>query len=130
MMKGNTKTRSKRVEDKPKKTSWSSAEQEAVRRCFLCGDKNHLISKCLTKSKGVKCFKCREYGHIVPECGTTSKATKDVCSASEVSRTKRCAIEAQIGDCKLVDSGSDLTIMRADQYVKVGAPKLGNRSIG
>lgn len=41
-MKENTKTKSKRVEERSKRTSRDEAAQERVRGYFLCGNKNHL----------------------------------------------------------------------------------------
>lgn len=41
-MKENTKTKSKRVEERSKRTSRDEAAQERVRGCFLCENKNHL----------------------------------------------------------------------------------------
>lgn len=128
-MKENLRTRSRRTEEKTKKTIRGTTAQENVRRCFLCGDRNHLSANCPTKSKGAKCFKCREYGHIASECNGMKNPVKDVSSTSEESRKKR-VMDVQIENCKLValiDSGSDLNLMRADRYVKIGAPKLKNR---
>lgn len=39
---------------------------------------------------------------------------------------------AEIGDCEstaLVDTGSELALMRTDQYVRIAEPKLGNRIV-
>lgn len=46
-------------------------------------------------------------------------------------QTKRYR-NVKIGDCELaalVDTASELTFMRTDQYVKIGAPKLANRIV-
>ncbi|CAK9806353.1 hypothetical protein ANTPLA_LOCUS4851 [Anthophora plagiata] len=128
-MKENSRTRSRRTEEKAKNTIRGTIAQEDVRRCFLCGDRNHLSERCPMKSKGVKCFQCKEYGHIASECKSVKKPVKDVSSTSEESRKKRVK-NVQIKHCKLValiDSGSDLNLMRADHYIKIGAPKLNNR---
>ncbi|CAK9801710.1 Transposon Ty3-I Gag-Pol polyprotein [Anthophora plagiata] len=130
-MKENARAKSKRIEGKFKKTNHDGAVQEPMRRCFLCGDKYHLSTHCPTKNRGARCFKCQEYGHIAPQCTSTSKFPKDACSASQLLQAKRCK-DVKIGDCELtalIDTGSDLTLMRADQYVKIGAPKLGNKIV-
>lgn len=58
-MKENMKRRSRRGDERQQKiNSRGNTTQEAVRRCFLCGDKNHLSAGCPGKSKGFKCFKC------------------------------------------------------------------------
>lgn len=59
-MKENARTRSKRVEEKFKRTRG--------RRCFLCGNKYHLIVNCPMRIKGVRCFTCQKYGHIASQC--------------------------------------------------------------
>ncbi|CAK9799815.1 hypothetical protein ANTQUA_LOCUS2241 [Anthophora quadrimaculata] len=88
-MKENSRTKSRRTEEKTKKTIRGVTAQESVRRCFLCGDRNHLSERCPMKSKGIKCFQCREYGHVASECNGVKKPVKDVSSTSEESRKKR-----------------------------------------
>ncbi|XP_076686111.1 uncharacterized protein LOC143378248, partial [Andrena cerasifolii] len=130
-MKENARVKSRRTEEKTKKAvreGVGAVMQGGVRKCFLCGDRNHLSATCPTKSKGMKCFKCQGYGHIALECKGESKPVKDVSSTSEASRKKRLK-EVQIENCELValiDSGSDLNLIRADHYVKIGAPRLSN----
>ncbi|KAK1116771.1 hypothetical protein K0M31_018053 [Melipona bicolor] len=64
-MKENMRARGKRAEEELKKsTDRNETEQKAVRRCYLCGDRNHLSGGCPTKNKDTKCFKCQEYGYI------------------------------------------------------------------
>lgn len=43
-MKKSAKTKSKRVEERSKRTSRDEAAQKRVRECFLCGNKNHLTA--------------------------------------------------------------------------------------
>lgn len=59
-MKENAKTKGKRVEKKFKGMR--------ERRCFLCGNKYHLVVNCPMKIKNVRCFKCQKYGHIASQC--------------------------------------------------------------
>lgn len=59
-MKENAKTKSKRVEEKFKRTR--------ERRCFLCGNKYYLVVNCPMKIKSIRCFKCQKYGHIASQC--------------------------------------------------------------
>ncbi|XP_078051684.1 uncharacterized protein LOC144477819, partial [Augochlora pura] len=130
-MKEKSRTKSKRPEEKKKMTTHGASSQEVVRRCFLCGDRHHLSANCPTKGKGVKCFKCRKFGHVASNCDGVNESVKDVSSASEASRKKRVK-EVQVENCKLIaliDSGSDLNLMRADYYIKIGAPKLNNKIV-
>lgn len=38
------------------------------KRCYNCGEKNHMGASCPLKSKGTKCFGCGEFGHIAAKC--------------------------------------------------------------
>ncbi|CAD1481067.1 unnamed protein product, partial [Heterotrigona itama] len=127
-MKENMTVRGKRSEEK-KSSTRNETEQKAVRRCYLCGDWKHLAADSPMKSKGTKCFKFQEYGHVAPNCSKSSKSSEDTCSASYLSQRNRCK-EVEIAHSKLIalnDTGSDLSLMRADQYIQIGAPKLNNR---
>jgi len=45
---------------------------------------------------------------------------------------KKCVKEVSISGQKmdaLIDTGSDISLMRAEQYVRVGAPKLGKKTM-
>lgn len=97
------------------------------KRCFNCGERDHLSSKCPSKERGQKCFVCGEYGHVATkrEKKTTTK-TKDSCAVSQSGRRK-CLKEVMLDDVKieaLIDSTSDLTLMRADEYVKRGSQRF------
>ena len=76
-----------------------------------------MTARCPTKNKSTK---CQEYLHIAPNCSKSDKSLKNAHNASCSSQTKRSK-EVKIANCKfiaLVDTGSDLTLMRADQYIK------------
>ncbi|XP_026742134.1 uncharacterized protein LOC113508833 isoform X2 [Trichoplusia ni] len=42
--------------------------QQKSKKCYNCGDGNHLSGDCPQKTQGPKCFHCNEYGHISPMC--------------------------------------------------------------
>jgi hypothetical protein len=109
-MKENEKTRGKQVEGRFKRTSRGGAVQERLRRCSLCGHKDHLNAKCPTESR---CFKCQKYRYIVAKCNSLSKSPKDACNVSRLLQTK-CWRDVKIGDCELIaliDTGSELALM-------------------
>ena len=95
-------------------------------RCYNCGDKEHVSAGCPNRSRGPKCFKCREYGHIASKCDNLSESIKKVGSMFRLLSTKR-GKDVKIGNFELsalIDTGNELTLMRYNQYVRIGAPKL------
>ncbi|KAJ8911976.1 hypothetical protein NQ315_003254 [Exocentrus adspersus] len=100
-----------------------------VKRCFVCGAKDHLSDECPVKDKGVKCFKCNEHGHIAAKCVSGSSRVNQPRESNSVSQPsrKKYLKEVSINNVQLtalVDTGSDLTLIRADEYVKLGSPRL------
>lgn len=82
-----------KMDDKKKKYTRSETDKQEIKRCFNCGNKNHLSASCPNKEKGIKCFRCEKYGHIATNCPaagnkkTTSKDTN--CNATH-SKTDKC----------------------------------------
>lgn len=98
------------------------------RRCFNCGAREHLSANCPTKEMGTKCFECGGYGHIALKCPKKAVKSKEtaVASVSCVSRkkyTKEVTVDGQ-AFVALVDTGSDISIMRASEYALIGSPRL------
>lgn len=135
-MRAKWKVISKTDNRKKKSSSVDNTKRDITdKRCFNCGGKNHLSVNCATKAKGIKCFQCGVYGHIAAKCSKTATA-KDVakdkaCNAMQ-SGGKKCYKVAKVNGCErsvLVDTGSDLILIRADCYVQIDAPPLINRQI-
>ncbi|XP_011884081.1 PREDICTED: uncharacterized protein K02A2.6-like [Vollenhovia emeryi] len=102
---------------------------EVTKRCFNCGKRDHISAACPEKDKGPKCFECREYGHIATNC--PKKQVNANCVTAR-STSKKHGVDVKINDIPvsaILDTGSDLTIMRADEYIKIGAPKLINKKV-
>lgn len=115
---------------------YSESDKQDGKRCFNCGNKNHLSALCPDKEKGVKCFQCGEYGHIAIKCPKAEgeKITvKDIgsCYAASSTTEKYCKIVTINGVelSALIDTSSDISLIRADAYIKVGAPTLTQRRI-
>ncbi|XP_076474354.1 uncharacterized protein LOC143302634 [Bombus vancouverensis nearcticus] len=102
-----------------------SVDAMKKRRCFICGSEDHLSVKCPERGEGVRCFKCSGFGHIAARCTAQPKETCVVSRSEKGKYVKEVAID----DCRfvaLVDTGSNLTFLRADEYVRLGSPPLGN----
>ncbi|KAI4476492.1 hypothetical protein M0802_014868 [Mischocyttarus mexicanus] len=69
------------------------------------------------RRKGPKCFRCNEFGHIAREC---QKRVNLVVASEDV---KSVMIQGK-EFMALVDSGSDLTLLREDKVTEIGSVKL------
>ncbi|XP_025835246.1 uncharacterized protein LOC112905971 [Agrilus planipennis] len=107
-------------------TEGSSAVK--VKRCYNCGEKDHLSAECPTKEKGVKCFKCNGFGHVAAKCAGKNKEAFVVSRLNKQKYVKEVVVEDR-KFVALVDTGSDLTFMRSDEYEKIGSPVLGKRKL-
>lgn len=100
--------------------------ERRTRRCYNCGQSGHVSIGCPMKDKGVKCFRCGTYGHVVAKCANNRGVAPEAntvrnCNDNVQSRGKwfksveiaKCSIDA------LIDSGSDLCLMRASRYIKI-----------
>ncbi|XP_076247774.1 uncharacterized protein LOC143187440 [Calliopsis andreniformis] len=103
----------------------------ATRRCSNCGDRGHPTSKCPTQNRGRKCFQCNDYGHISRDCPTKKQAPKNVLAVAESAETK-FRKDVRVNGCAAVavlDTGSDVSLIRKSAYFDVGAPPLTNEII-
>lgn len=105
-------------------------------RCYNCGGTDHKVKDCRNKEKGSKCFACNEYGHIASRCpkkqfkSETRPEDDNKNNSMQVSETnneekmlkriKLNGFETQA----LIDTGSDLNLLKSDEYFKVGMPQL------
>lgn len=109
----------------------ASADKWSVpKRCFNCGLKDHVSAKCPSKEKGTKCFECNEHGHIASNCPSKPKTTNSCVVARPMGR--KHPKDVLINDIQvqaIIDTGSDITIMRADEFVKIGSPRLVRKPI-
>lgn len=124
--------------DEPMKKNFKINEakdsgKKAVIRCFNCGETGHRSKECLKKAQGTKCFSCGEFGHIAVNCSKNIKNTEFRKNCNVVShRQNKCEKDVVINGLKLValiDSGSDITLIREEQYREIGSPVLRNRRI-
>ncbi|XP_076660361.1 uncharacterized protein LOC143363699 [Halictus rubicundus] len=103
------------------------APRKETRKCYNCNEPNHLSANCPAKARGLKCFRCGQHGHIAPACPRRStEAEKNVNVVVQSPTTKSCKM-VRVNNraiTAIVDTASDLTLMRALCYVRIGAPCL------
>lgn len=75
---GNQKTKGQNY--KPNKSAAKGPGEQGTKtdekRCYNCGEKNHLGASCPLKAKGAKCFSCGEFGHIASKCSVEERIAK------------------------------------------------------
>ncbi|XP_025833572.1 uncharacterized protein LOC112905414 [Agrilus planipennis] len=77
---------------------------------------------------------CNDYGHIASKCQGTasnskSKETNSITQAAKKKLVKEIVVKDNKLTALIIDTGSDLTLMRTDEYVKIGSPTLSRNNI-
>lgn len=87
----------------------------------------------LLKQKGTRCFECKEFGHIAANCKKKKIKINEVKSACDIAKTEcKYLKDVKIDNenlVALIDTGSDLSLIREDQYLNIGSPNLTHREI-
>lgn len=103
--------------------------QSRPKRCYNCGGQNHISANCPTKESGVKCFRCGERGHIAARCAEKASVEKTSCVVSGYCDGKYyknvCINTREIS--AMIDTGSDMCLMRAGCHGGLNAPLKENR---
>ncbi|XP_076638793.1 uncharacterized protein LOC143350658 [Colletes latitarsis] len=101
-------------------------QQQIIERCHNCGGRGHRAAVCPAKDRGAKCFHCREFGHIASRCPRKTSAAVDSYFAETTAKGKYIK-SVTINNSEmtaLIDTGSDVMLMRADAYDRIGAPRM------
>lgn len=101
-------------------------------KCYNCGDTKHLGKECPHKAKGSKCYSCGEFGHIAAKCSKGSESADKDTTIKRVDAVRSHGDKKIYKDVKIlnkdvtaiIDSGSDLHLMRSSFYVLLGAPQI------
>ena len=87
---------------------------------------------CPSRKEGPKCFQCRKFGHRAANCdGNQDIKQVNVCSVSNIPDNKiyKPVIIAEKDIVALLDTASDINVIRVEQYVKLGSPPLTGSKI-
>ncbi|GFU12944.1 retrovirus-related Pol polyprotein from transposon 297 [Trichonephila clavipes] len=116
---------------KPTRFNASDAVK-SPQRCFNCNDIGHLSKSCPNHSRGPRCLSCNLYGHKSFECrranlNNTSTPPSDVNVVHKLPSPINMCKDVTIFGRKLnglVDTGSNLTLLRNSTYINIDAPPL------
>ncbi|GFV84976.1 retrovirus-related Pol polyprotein from transposon 297 [Trichonephila clavipes] len=116
---------------KPTKFNASDAARNP-QRCFNCNDIGPLSKSCPNHSRGPRCLSCNLYGHKSFECrranlNNTSTPPSGVNAVHEMPSPINMCKDVTIFGRKLnglVDTGSNLTLLRNSTYINIDAPPL------
>ncbi|KAL0273093.1 UNVERIFIED_CONTAM: hypothetical protein PYX00_005850 [Menopon gallinae] len=114
--------------EKKEGKSKGEGKESQTDRCYDCGALGHRSAQCKV---GLKCFKCKGMGHKSFEC-PNNKSGRDgnqtVPERIQVMRIEskmRKTLKIQDREvAALIDTGSQVNIMRADTHKILGSPKL------
>ncbi|GFW90093.1 retrovirus-related Pol polyprotein from transposon opus [Trichonephila clavipes] len=116
---------------KPTRFNVSDAAKNP-QRCFNCNDIGHLSKSCPNHSRGPRCLSCNLYGHKSFECrranlNNTSTPPSGVNAVHELPSPINMFKDVTIFGRKLnglVDTGSNLTLLRISTYINIDALPL------
>ncbi|GFV16160.1 uncharacterized protein TNCV_3379241 [Trichonephila clavipes] len=116
---------------KPTRFNVSDAAQDP-QRCFNCNDIGHLSKSCPNHSRGPRFLSCNLYGHKSFECrranlNNTSTPPSGVNAVHKLPSAINMCEDVTIFGRKLnglVDTGSNLTLLRNSTYINRDAPPL------
>jgi len=97
--------------------------------CFNCGQWNHEAMNCPTRAEDPKCF---QYGRAYCRKMCCKQNAVRSVEARMSGKCDKCIKSVSIGNCKLIaliDMGSDICLVRASVYIRLGCPRLELKEI-
>lgn len=118
--------------DERRQWDWRTPRRN-VGNCYNCGEAGHLSRNCPAKERGLRCYRCGEHGHIASGCPQlgNEETTENANSVRQISGQQTCKSVrvSNLDVTALIDTGSDLTLVRNECYLKMGSPKLQSSGI-
>ncbi|GFU17710.1 hypothetical protein NPIL_69201 [Nephila pilipes] len=105
-------------------------ENNSKIKCFNCNLWGHKSAECNKKKDGLRCLKCSKFGHVAKFCDQ-SEINQTLVTRNN-SFTKKIEKYVEILGVKinaLFDTGSELSIISYESYVKIGSPKLSFNNV-
>ncbi|GFU06850.1 hypothetical protein NPIL_425631 [Nephila pilipes] len=94
-------------------------------KCFNCNLWGHKSAECKNKKDGLKCLKCSKFGHIAKFCDQTDVNQTLVTRSNTFTTKLEKIVEIQgVKINALFDTGSELSLISYESYIKIGSPKL------
>ncbi|KAK9686888.1 Retroviral aspartyl protease [Popillia japonica] len=103
------------------------------KRCYNCNELGHISTQCPKSQKIKKCYTCNQLGHVAANC---TKKRQSEASGSAVllasTAVPRITTWVKIGNTRmlaLIDTGSDVNLIRLREYLEALPGTLDNDSI-
>ncbi|GFT90096.1 blastopia polyprotein [Nephila pilipes] len=99
-------------------------------KCFNCNLWGHKSAECKNKKDGLKCLKCSKFGHIAKFCDQTDINQTLVTRSNTFTKKLEKIVEIQgVKINALFDTGSELSLISYESYIKIGSPKLSFNNV-
>ena len=99
------------------------------KKCNICDSTEHRSFNCPDRNKFKKCFKCHEIGHVAYKCIKSTDSEKKECALIETWSGRYVKNVLLNGEnmSALLDTGSEISLLRESQFVRLGKPELSGK---
>ncbi|XP_015189692.1 PREDICTED: uncharacterized protein LOC107073515 [Polistes dominula] len=108
-------------------------QQRIFDSCHNCGERGHRAAFCPSREKGTRCYSCQGFGHISAGCPKRAPSVTMVRVGEDSSADKQYVKKVvTINNAEipaLIDTGSQITLIRESAYADIGAPRIINERV-